>query len=161
MDARVEKLKSVEECERFARNARDRGYPGLAQEAQARTVQLKSETHEARSQVERECLQAVYAYEEAQSKLKGRRFHANRTWQMIKRHGIIPAVERAVNRSDETMGYQTLVEMGMGEFAFERVILRHPSSFSDAAVLRARERLDSGDSNRITSSEWSCNEKFP
>lgn len=141
MDPRVEKLKTVEECERFARNARDRGYPALAQEARARAVQLKSENHQAQDQVERECLQAVYAYEEAQSTLKGRRFRANRTWQMIHRHGIIPAVERAVNRSDETMGYQTLVEMGMGEFAFERVILRHPSRFSDAVVSRSRERV--------------------
>ncbi|WP_276316696.1 hypothetical protein [Halomonas flagellata] len=43
MDARVEKLKTVEECERFARNARERGHPELAQEAQARAVHLKSE----------------------------------------------------------------------------------------------------------------------
>lgn len=141
MDARVEKLKTVEECERFARNARERGYPDLAQEAQARAVQVKSEKHQAKNQVERECLQAVYAYEEAQSNLKGRKFRANRTWQMINRHGIIAAVERAVNRSNETMGYQTLVEMGMGEFAFERVILRHPTSFSETVVSRSRERV--------------------
>lgn len=141
MDDRVEKLKTVEQCERFARNARDRGYEELAQQAQARSIQLKSEKHQAQSQVERECLRAIYAYEEAQSKLKGRRFRANRTWQMIDRHGIIPAVERAVNRSDETMGYQALVEMGMGEFAFEQVILRHPSSFSEAVVKRSRERV--------------------
>lgn len=141
MDARVEKLKTVQECERFARNARERGHPELAEEARVRAVQLKSDNHDVRTDVERECLQAVYAYEEAQAKLKGRKFHANRTWQMINRHGIIPAVERAVNRSDETMGYRTLVEMGMGELAFERVILRHPSSFSEAAVSRSRERV--------------------
>lgn len=61
MDACVEKLRTVEERERSARNARDRGHLELAQKAQPRTVQLKSETHDARSQVERECLQAVYA----------------------------------------------------------------------------------------------------
>ena len=142
MDERVAKLKTVKECETFARNARDRGYEGLAQEADGRAVQLKSQSHEVESQVERECLQAVYAYEAAQSRQKGRRFRATRTWQMINRHGVIQAVERAVDRSDETMGYQTLVDMGMEEFAFERVILRHPSAFSEAAVARSKERVE-------------------
>jgi len=140
MDERVERLKTVKECEIFARNARDRGNEQVAQEADVRAVELKSQSHEVESQVDRECLQAVYAYEEAQSRQKGKRFRANRTWQMINRHGVIQAVERAVDRSDETMGYQALVEMGMEEFAFERVILRHPSAFSEAAVVRSQER---------------------
>lgn len=102
---------------------------------------LTSEKHQAQNQVERECLQAVYAYEEAQSNLKGRKFLANRTWQMINRHEIIAAVVRAVNRSNETMGYQTLVEMGMSAFAFERNILGHPTSFSEVVVSRSRKRV--------------------
>ena len=142
MDERVERLKTAEECETFARNARERGYEGLAQEADARAVQIKSQSHKVETQVERECLQAVYAYEEAQSRQKEKKFRANRTWQMINRHGLIQAVERAVDRSDETMGYQTLVDMGMEEFAFERVILRHPSAFSEAAVARSKERVE-------------------
>lgn len=148
MDERIEKLNTVEDCERFARNARERGYSDLAQQAQARSVELKSEKHTAESQVERECLQAVYAYEEAQAKIKGRKFRATRTWQMINRHGVIPAVERTVNRSDETMGYQTLVNMGMGEFAFERVILRHPDSFSQEVVIRSCERVGEDETGR-------------
>ena len=72
---------------------------------------------------------------------------------MIDRHGIIKAVERAVNRNTETQGYTALVEMGLEEFAFEAVILRHPDLFSKEAVLRSRTRLnewkmgDDSDSN--------------
>ena len=61
---------------------------------------------------------------------------------MIKRHGIITAVERAVNRKDVTSGYKALVEMGMPDFAFEAVVCRHPSVFSAEALKRSRERLE-------------------
>ena len=62
---------------------------------------------------------------------------------MIKRHGILEAAERAVNRDKETTGYTALVEMGLQDFAFEAVILRHPDAFSMEAVARSRERMQS------------------
>ena len=79
---------------------------------------------------EREALQAVYAYERVLCEKHGKTVHSSRTWQMIKRHGIITAVERAVNRKDVTPDYTALVEMGMSDFAFEAVVCRHPSVFS-------------------------------
>lgn len=60
---------------------------------------------------------------------------------MVERHGIIEAVERAVNRSHETQGYSSLVEMGLQEFAFEAVILRHRDLFSEPAVTTSEERM--------------------
>ena len=87
----------------------------------------------------------MYAYEEVLAKKNGKRTRASRTWQMIERHGIIEAVERAVNRPSETAGYTVLVEMGLLEYAFEAVILRHPARFSEAAVSVSRQRM----------SEWS------
>jgi hypothetical protein len=60
---------------------------------------------------------------------------------MVKRHGIIEAVERAVNRKKETIGYTALVEMGMQDFAFEAVVMRHPELFSQGAVARSKQRL--------------------
>ena len=59
---------------------------------------------------------------------------------MIDRHGIIGAVERAVNRSAETAGYRALIEMGLEDYAFEAVILRHPDVFSTKAVEHSRMR---------------------
>ena len=61
---------------------------------------------------------------------------------MIERHGILEAVERAVNRKEETVGYTSLVKMGLEDYAFEAVILRHPSFFSASAVQRSQERIN-------------------
>ena len=126
MDKRIEKLKTPEQCAIFARNAIERDRPDLADQARKRAVQLRADSLGAESEVEKEALQAVFAYEEVLSRKNGKRTRASRTWQMIDRHGIIEAVERAVNRNTETQGYTALVEMGLEDFAFEAVILRHP-----------------------------------
>jgi len=141
MDPRVAKLKTPKDCETFAKNARDRGAPHLAEEARQRAIQLRAEEHGAKTDVERECLEAVYAYEEVLSAQKGKRLRAGRTWPMIHEHGILPAVERIVMKRTESVGYTALAEMGLKEFAFEAVILRHPKFFSPEAVARSRERL--------------------
>ena len=86
-------------------------------------------------------MQAIYAYEEVLSQKNGRRTRANRTWQMINRHGILAAVERAVNRSIDTAGYTALAEMGLQNYAFEAVILRHPELFSEEAIKHSRDRM--------------------
>jgi hypothetical protein len=77
------------------------------------------------------------------SEKKGRKFRASRTWQMIDRRGIIEAVERAVNRPADPVGYTALAEMGMQDLAFESVVLRYPDAFSHEAVERSAERLRS------------------
>jgi len=61
---------------------------------------------------------------------------------MIKKHGILPAVERAVNRSQETAGYTALLEMGLEDFAFEAVVVKYPELFSKEAVARCEERIE-------------------
>lgn len=142
MDDRVTRLTTPEQCEIFARNARAKGREDLALQAQKHAVQLRAGAHDAESQAEKEALQAVYAYEEVLSKKNGRTTRASRTWQMIKRHGIIEAVERAVNRPTETQGYSVLSEMGLEEFAFEAVILRHPEVFSREAIEISKARMD-------------------
>jgi hypothetical protein len=140
MDERISRLTTPEECEQLALNV-ESWLPELAREARRRAVELRAAAHGAISEVEREALEAVYAYEKVLSVTKGKNIRASRTWQMIKRHGIITAVERAVNRPKETSGYKALVDMGMHDFAFEAVICRHPSVFSPEALKRSKERL--------------------
>src|SRR3989344_3596975 len=98
MDERVANLKTPEECERFARNALERTRRDLADEARKRAVELRVQAYGAKTQAERECLEAICAYEEVLTAKNGRRTRATSTLQMIKRHGILGAVERAVNR---------------------------------------------------------------
>ena len=142
MDLRVVKLKSPAECESFAQNARERGAPDLADQARKRAVQLRAEAHGATTEAERECLEAVYAYEEVLSASRGRRQPASRTWQMIHRHGVRPAVERIVTKRAESAGYSALAEMGLLDMAFEAVVLRYPDFFSAEAIAKSRERME-------------------
>jgi hypothetical protein len=141
VDDRVAKLKTPEECAVFAKNVTERGRPDLALAARKRAVQLRANSFGATSEVERECIEAVYAYEEVLSAKAGRRQSASRTWPMIKRHGVIEAVERVVKRKTDAAGYTALVEMGLEELAFEAVVLRHSSAFSAEAVASSKERL--------------------
>lgn len=60
---------------------------------------------------------------------------------MIKDRGIIAAIEHAVDRPDGTAGFKALEEVGLENFAFEAVILRHAQLFSQSAVERSRERM--------------------
>ena len=140
MDERIARLETPEECEQFAINVENR-LPDLSLAARRRAVELRAAQHGATNAAEREALQAVYAYERVLCEKHGRTVRASRTWQMIKRHGIIVAAERAVNRKDVTSGYKALVEMGMHDFAFEAVVCRHPSVFSAEALERSRKRL--------------------
>ena len=141
MDDRVSKLKTPTDCEIFARNAIEQNRPELAPEAKQRGIEIRAAAYGATSDAERECLEAIYAYEEILFSKHGKRVKASRTWQMIKRRGIIAAIEQAVDRSDGTAGFSALKEVGLENFAFEAVILRHSSLFSASAVDRSRDRM--------------------
>ena len=141
VDERVQRLKTPKDCEVFARNATKLGEHALAAEATRQAVALRAAAYGATSEAERECLEAIYAYEEILLRKHGRRVKASRTWKMIKERGIISAIEHAVDRPDGTAGFKALEDVGLENFAFEAVILRHTQIFSDSAVERSRERM--------------------
>ena len=142
MDERVAKLKTPEECAVFEKNVLQRGRPDLAVESRKRALELRAEKYGAKTEVERACLEAIYAYEQVLTTRNGRTTRASRTWQMIRRHGILGAVERAVNREAETLGFTALLEMGLKDYAFEAVVVRNPTLFSREAVRRSQARVD-------------------
>lgn len=144
MDPRAARLTTVAECEALARNATDRGAPEIATDARRRALQIRAALHGEVTAVENECLQAVYAYEDVLSDNRGKRVSASRTWQMIKRHGVLPAVERIVTKRQVSSGFRALAAMGLSDFAFEAVVLRHPGSFSAQAIEISRSRMASG-----------------
>ena len=139
----IPKLKTPEECAIFAKNATDRGRADMALRAKKRAIELRAEKYGAKTEVERECVEAVFAYEETLTLKNGRRQPASRTWPMLVKYGIISAVERVVSRKDAALGYTALVDLGLEEYAFEAVILRHPAAFSQEAVQRSKERMPS------------------
>jgi hypothetical protein len=141
MDHRVERLRTPAECESFAKNAIDRKRPDLALAARRKAVEMLASAHETESPLEAEALAAVYAHEALLTRRNGKKTRATGTWQAIKRYGIVGAVQRAVNRPAEAASYDALLEMGMEDWAFEAVILRHTAAFSDEAVAKAKARL--------------------
>ena len=121
--------------------------PLTDRERRRRSVQQRATTHAPANHAEREAYEALYAYEEALSKQKGKTIRASRTWPMVEKYGIIGAVERIVTRPDDAPGYRVLVEMGMEDMAFEAVVLKHPDVFSQEAVEHSRLRLQRLHSN--------------
>jgi len=136
MDEEIVKLKTPKECEDFIKK-----YTDLINQARQRAIELRALSHGEKNIVETELLKALYAYEEILTEKNKRRTRASRTWQMVKRYGIIGAAERAVNRSIEAQGYKFLVEKGLQNLTFEAVIVRYPEAFSKEIVTLAKERL--------------------
>lgn len=140
MDETIARLDAPERLEQFALNV-EGTHPDKANAARRRAIELRAIAYGAQTDVERECLEAVYAYERAESQIRGKKFRAARTWPMIKKRGIVAGVEAVVTRGEETTNYPLLVEMGLESKAFEAVVDRHPESFSEEAVKASRERL--------------------
>lgn len=141
VDERINRLKTPEDCEHFAKNVLERNRPDLAEKARKRALELRAEAYGVKTQAERDCLEAVYAYEELLAAKNGRKTRASGTWTMIKKHGVLRAVERTVNHKPETAHYSALLEMGLQDYEFEAVVVRHPELFSRETVQRSRRRL--------------------
>ncbi|WP_313950526.1 hypothetical protein [Accumulibacter sp.] len=142
MVERVANLKTPEECAMFEKNVLERGRPDLAIAARKRALELRAQKYGASTEPERQCLEAVYAYESVLSARNGKATRDLRTWQLIKRHGIIGAIERTVARPAEATGHEALLALGLEDYAFEVVIVRHRDLFSASAVECAQARID-------------------
>ncbi len=115
--------------------------PDRSPAAKRRLVQQRAAAHKPPTAVEREAYEAVYAYEEAATKLNGRTTRASRTWPVIAKKGVIAAIEGIVTRKKETPAYRKLAEMGMEDMSFEAVVLRHPEAFTEKAIAASAARL--------------------
>jgi hypothetical protein len=142
MDERIKRLTNPKDARTFAKNARERGHLDLEAQAleHARTLQGVEAGYT--TPAELAIASALYAYEEEQTRLKGRTFRANRTRQMLTNRGALGAAERMVLTRQPSKGYEVLEEAGLQELSFEAIIVRFPDEFSEQAVQAARARLD-------------------
>src|SRR5688500_2429175 len=131
MDTEIPSFETPDSYEQFASNVEERS-PERARAARKRAIELRAELYGAQTQVEREAVEAIFAYERMLWMKHGKKVKANYTWRSVKDHGVLGAVERAVKK--ETPGYRLLVENGLEDKAFEAVILRHRDAFSAEAV---------------------------
>jgi hypothetical protein len=137
MEELINTLKDPDECQRLADV-----FSELSIKARLRSVYLRAKLHGYRTGVALELARAIYAYEDNLSLKNKRKTHASRTWQMVKRYGIVKAAEKAVNRPVEAMGYRLLVERGMKDLIFENIIKKFPKEFSPDTVKLAKSRLE-------------------
>ncbi len=138
------KLKTTAECAQMEINALGKGRGDIAIASRKRAIELRAIEFGSDDEVERECLEAVFAYEECLRVKNGRRTNASRTWPAIRRDGVIKAVDDIVQRKTESAGYALLAQMGLGDYAFEAVVLRHPERFTAEAVAQSIERMEPG-----------------
>jgi hypothetical protein len=138
MDERVTRLRTPEECDIFATNATARKRPDLALEARRKAVDLKVATHSADTPLEKEALAALYSYETALTHQKGKKVRATRTWQLVKKKGILKAAQQTVCTEAD---HQALLNLGLEDLSLDALIQRHPESFSAEAVESSAARM--------------------
>jgi len=142
VDERIARVKTSQDARQLAENAQRLGRSDLWAQALERARELQAIEEGYISPAQQAIAIALYAYEEEQSRLKGRTFRANRTRQMMTKHGALGAAERLVLHRQPTKGFEVLEEAGLRELSFEAIIDRFPDEFSAVAVEAARARLN-------------------
>jgi len=140
MDHTVARLENSEECEQFAINVAAK-HPELALEARRRSIHFMASTHGEVTEVEFAGLQAIHASEQAIRKLYGRKGVGLRPWPIVKKLGILPALEKlAADTRMAKVSAAALVEVGMEDMTYDSVIQKYPDSFTPVAVNAAKRR---------------------
>lgn len=130
----VKRINDPELCYVFAKNARRKGHPELAVQAYRRAVDLRAEQHEVSSAAELSALRAIYAYEEALSYGRGKRTRATGTWQLVNRHGLLPALSKRLQSRDNEEVLPILKDLGMEDYSFTAVHDAYPEAFGRMAA---------------------------
>ena len=99
-----------------------------------------SETFEAWSPVERDCIKALEIYEQHLYEKHKRKRVAGRVRQQMHKHGIVRGIDVFVRGKGDRQGFSELTQKGMDAFTFEAVVLRHKNAFSEESVAQAKER---------------------
>lgn len=141
MDERINRLKTANECDIFERNVRERGFPELAARARRRAVEFRVATHEAQSEVERDALAAMYAYEQTLNRTGAAKRGASYPWRLVKHRGVIKAIQALVASDADEQYHESLQEMGMRDLAFEAIVIKHAEAFEPVTVELCAARL--------------------
>ncbi|MGO4413279.1 hypothetical protein AB4Z27_09995 [Cupriavidus sp. KB_39] len=144
MDERIARTKTSQDARQLAENALRLGHPELSAQALAHAKVLQAIEEGYTTPAQQAIATALYAYEEEQTRIKGRTFRATRTRSMFARHGALAAAERMVLNRQPSKGFEVLEEAGLRNLSFEAIIDRYPDEFSPVAVGAARARLTGG-----------------
>ena len=71
----------------------------------------------------------------------GKRVLASYARRGVKNHGMLAEIAYAVNRKEIADGGRELLEAGLSDFTFARVVLDYPDRFEPEVVAAAKARL--------------------
>lgn len=137
---RISYLQSRDDCAQFVKNVGAK-HPHLVRAARQRSVELQVTALNLESAVQRDVWRVVYAQEEALFVKHGMRRRAGNTRRAIDHRGELGVVAFMVQRPGGE-GFELLHSLGLGDFTFEAVALRHPEHFSPEIVQAARRKLN-------------------
>jgi hypothetical protein len=139
----VDMAQTPSDCDNLIANALGLGNTQLALMARKRKIALQGAQHGATSQVEVEAWNGIYAIEEYRRSQGKQHWRANYTRRAVNnRNGdIVGTVDDTVSRAAPTDGFQEMIDAGLEDFLWERLVLRFPDRFSARAIEQARARL--------------------
>lgn len=106
-----------------------------------RMCQLSANQFDPQSELERDCLVALAAYEWVLADKNGENTPATRVRSSIKKNGIKIAVGNAVLRGKRTIGLNTLMDCNKLGFSFEWVVVKYRDEFPPKVVEAAEKAL--------------------
>ncbi|HEY8097732.1 MAG TPA: hypothetical protein VIE65_16820, partial [Methylobacter sp.] len=142
MDQRIARLKTSNEAQQVAENARLKGFTDLQAQALEHAKALRAREEGFTTPAELAIADALYTYEEEQNRLLEKtNYRANRLRGMLKRHGPLQTAERMALDPKRSTGFKVLEGAGKREVTFESIIVQFPDEFSKEALVAARARL--------------------
>jgi len=139
----VDMAKTPAGCDNLIKNALRAGNNQLALLTRKKKIALQAAQHGAIGPVEVEAWNGIYAIEEHRRSQGKRHWRANYTRRAIyNRNGdIVATVDDTVSRAAPTDGFQEMIDAGLEQFLWERLVLRFPERFSARANEQAHARL--------------------
>jgi hypothetical protein len=139
----VDLAKTPNDCDNLIANASRVGNSQLALLARKKKIILQASEQGPESQVEVEAWNGIYAIEEYRRSQGKQHWRANYTRRAInnRKGDIVATVDDTVSRAAPTDGFQEMIDAGLEEFLWERLVLRFPERFSATAIAQARARL--------------------
>lgn len=135
---RVTRLKTPEECRQFMLNAEAK-QPDLVPVARRHAIELKIGQHAFETDVSRDIWRVVYAREEVIFFTNKKNLKARHIRKSIEHRGEIEAVA-AIVRKPAGEGFELQHALGLGDYTFEAVVIRHPHHFDADLVKIAQEK---------------------
>lgn len=135
----VEACEDTSKLKSLIENARKQQAPEVEQAAFRRLITIAPQA--APGTVEHDLWSTVFAFEHLLKQERGKTVLLSRTRQKLGRVGVVQTLTDWASDTEQTDGFNMLIERGMPDLTGEAIVLRHADRFAPNVVVAARERL--------------------